>query len=292
METTVEGSPVFARLIGGAELRSLAGTDEAEQALAECVARLCEVARRSGRVVKALREKVLVLADSPEAAAEIASALHACTAAMPSVHGVRFAVAVGFHHGQVIRLVDDVFGGSVNLAARLAEQAVARSILTTEATARRLGAQYRCAMRRLGNVRLRGFSDALDLCELDLGGDGEATVAPASRPAARRVQRLRLVQGDHQQYVLGEESEIVIGRDVACDLVVHNDLASRRHCTIERRADRYVLTDHSANGTWVTAGSSETRLHRDELALGPRGLIVLGEQGAVRSAIAYASEDA
>jgi FHA domain-containing protein len=45
---------------------------------------------------------------------------------------------------------------------------------------------------------------------------------------------------------------IAIGRDATCDIVVDNIGASRRHATIERTSDGYVLADlKSHNGTFV-----------------------------------------
>lgn len=45
---------------------------------------------------------------------------------------------------------------------------------------------------------------------------------------------------------------ISIGRDTSCDIVIENIGASRRHATIERTTDGYVLADlKSHNGTYV-----------------------------------------
>ena len=45
---------------------------------------------------------------------------------------------------------------------------------------------------------------------------------------------------------------ISIGRDTSCDIVIENIGASRRHATIEKTADGYVLADlKSHNGTFV-----------------------------------------
>jgi len=45
----------------------------------------------------------------------------------------------------------------------------------------------------------------------------------------------------------------MIGRGPDCELVISEPKASRQHCTVERRQDRFVLQDHSTNGTYVTA---------------------------------------
>ena len=62
------------------------------------------------------------------------------------------------------------------------------------------------------------------------------------------------------------------------DVVVGGRKASRRHARIERRRDKFVLADHSSNGTWVQfAGEAEVVvLRREELILRAGGFIGLG----------------
>ncbi len=49
-----------------------------------------------------------------------------------------------------------------------------------------------------------------------------------------------------------DKTMVAIGRDATCDIVIDNIGASRRHATIERTTEGYVLTDlKSHNGTFV-----------------------------------------
>ena len=79
--------------------------------------------------------------------------------------------------------------------------------------------------------------------------------------------------------IASREKEIFsIGRDEGCNLVVHDEQASRQHCTIERRKDKFVLKDVSTNGTYVTIdGDKEMELDREELMLSRRGWITFGQ---------------
>jgi hypothetical protein len=53
--------------------------------------------------------------------------------------------------------------------------------------------------------------------------------------------------------------------------------ASRHHCTIERRKDKFVLVDLSTNGTYLTVeGEKEVLLQHEEFVLRKRGSITLG----------------
>jgi adenylate cyclase len=59
--------------------------------------------------------------------------------------------------------------------------------------------------------------------------------------------------------------------------VIADRKASRLHARIERRRDKFVLIDHSSNGTYVTVqGEAEIALRREELALRGRGQISFG----------------
>ena len=54
--------------------------------------------------------------------------------------------------------------------------------------------------------------------------------------------------------------------------------ASRAHGKIERRLDKFILTDHSANGTFVTIeGDKEIVLRREEFTLRGHGWIAFGQ---------------
>ena len=62
------------------------------------------------------------------------------------------------------------------------------------------------------------------------------------------------------------------------DLVVPDRMASRTHCVIERRQDKYFLVDRSANGTFLSVdGDREVVLRREEAMLRSHGFIALGQ---------------
>src|SRR5258706_9498088 len=92
---------------------------------------------------------------------------------------------------------------------------------------------------------------------------------------------LRLVHRGRELVRRRDGDKIVLGRAADCDLPVADSMASRRHCTIERRGDKWVLKDHSTNGTYVTVtGDTELWLRREEFALIKHGRIGLGQASA------------
>ena len=55
-------------------------------------------------------------------------------------------------------------------------------------------------------------------------------------------------------------------------------MASRTHGKIELRRDKFVLIDHSANGTYVKLGNNpEVLLRREEYVLSGSGQIAFGQ---------------
>jgi adenylate cyclase len=172
-----------------------------------------------------------------------------------------------------------VFGDTVNLASRLVEQAANGQILLTDETAKQLSALYRPWMRRLGEVEIKGRSDAVELCELVWRADDSATLYAKKRAQERPVQAvLTLRYRDTKMVRRREKDAITLGRDELSGLVIHEDQASRHHCTIERRQDKFVLVDVSTNGTYVMVdGEQEVLLQREEFTLRKHGYISFGQ---------------
>jgi len=271
-----EAAVLFAEIRGAAELQARAG-DAAQQTIGACLDLIQAVATRT-RVVKRFGARLMLLADSADTAARVATAMQVALRADPAAEAEKLGLGIGFHFGPVIQDNVDVFGDTVNLAARLVEQAAQGQILLADGTAQQVQPPYRRSIRRLYPVRLKGFEEELTLCEIVWRGDEAATFHPfdAVSPPARA--RLTLVYRGKKLVLRRTVEEITIGRDAACKLWVDGEHASRHHCTIERRRDRFVLADKSTNGTFVTfEGEPEFALRRDELSLRKRGWISFGQ---------------
>ena len=79
----------------------------------------------------------------------------------------------GLNHGPVLRRGNDVFGSTVNIAARIAALATPGQLLTTQPVAD-VAAASGIVVRELGNVALRSIADHVPLYSIEL--------APASDP--------------------------------------------------------------------------------------------------------------
>jgi hypothetical protein len=233
-----------------------------------------------GRVVKTIGDEVMALFPTPESAAVAASQIQAQTDLLPIVGGMKLGVRIGFHSGPVIQKDNDVFGDTVNLAARLVAQATREQIITSAETAQELGEGYKERTRGLYAITVKGKADDIGLCELIWRYDGATTVVlrPKSAAAKPKTVMIRLKYRGKELVRRRDNDSVTLGRDETSGLQIMEDKCSRHHCTIERRGDKFVLKDHSTNGTYVTIGEEdEVLLQRDEIALRKKGWISFGQ---------------
>ena len=275
---------VFADVSGSTQIYEKQGDTVGHRTVGAAVEAMRKAtAGAGGRVVKTIGDEVMAAFGSADAAARAAVQMHVLVGELPEVAGTRLALRIGFHGGPVLQKANDIFGDTVNLAARLAGQAQAGQIITSRETAETLGPEMQLMARHLYGVNLKGKSEEIELCELVWRIDGAATVVlsklrpkPAAKPSV-----LKLTYQGRALVRRRDGDKIVLGRDADCELPVGDTMASRRHCTIERRGDKWVLKDHSTNGTYVTIeGEQELWLRREELTLLRRGRIGTGQSAA------------
>jgi class 3 adenylate cyclase len=279
MEANRKTTVMFASFIGTSSVIEAAGESAARDAFARCIERIGGAATScGGRVAKTMHDKAMVLVATPDGAADAAVAIHTAVGEFPAVAAVKLALGIGFHYGSVIQKATDVFGDTVNLASRLGEQAAKGQIITTLETGELFSPIYRPWMRKLGTIDVKGRTDQVEICELVWRADDSATLVTKRRTTTQGVLKLKLKYRGIEVVRRREKDAAVVGREQDCGLVVDNDQVSRHHCTIERRGDKFVLTDTSSNGTYVTIqGEPEVLLQREELMLSKRGWIAFGQ---------------
>lgn len=113
-------------------------------------------------------------------------------------------------------------------------------------------------------------------------GDITRKLEHTRRAPAQAKVHLRLKYGATElSTAQAQLASVRVGRDLGCDLFIPEPLASRHHCTLERRGGAYVLRDHSTNGSFVTEeGGEEIRVLFDEALLGRHGWLSFGQPRA------------
>lgn len=274
---------LFADVSGSTSLYETMGDATALEAVSACLeaARLATEAA-GGRIIKTIGDEVMCLFPDPDAAASAAVDMQGRIDALPAVQGHKLGLRIGFHQGPVLQRDDDVFGDTVNLAARLVAQAKKGEIILSSETAAQLGPVFHAMVRELHAITVRGKAEEVALAELVWKRDADATVYAGGRAKARSPRRsLRLKYRGREVIRRREADAISVGRDPASGLFIDDDMASREHCSIERRQDLFVLRDHSTNGTYVTVeGDAELLVRRSEVTLRKHGWIAFGQPRA------------
>ena len=287
-EASRQTTVLFADVTGSTKLYEAAGDALAAEAIGRCLEKLRLSAEATGgRVVKTMGDSVMALFSNPDAAASAAARMQVAIESLPPLGDIKLGVRIGFHAGPVIQRDNDIYGDTVNVAYRLHEQAKKGQVLTSDDTASLLPQLLRNSTRLLYSVQVKGKAEDVALCEL-VWRQSPDTTDLATTVAVLRIPlaRLRLKYlGEDIARRRGSDS-LLIGRDAGCDLVVADTKASRQHCTIERRQDRFLLRDHSTNGTFVTVvDEMEVVLQREEFPLRKRGWIAFGQPRAGTSDI-------
>jgi adenylate cyclase len=97
----------------------------------------------------------------------------------------------------------------------------------------------------------------------------------------KQSSELELRSGEAVWHLQESGAALLLGRDVGCQVVVTDRMASRQHARIEHRQGKFMLTDLSTNGTFVTfEGESEISLRREEVMLRGTGRIAFGRSSS------------
>lgn len=280
---------LFADVSGSTKLYETAGDAAALQGISGCLAAARKATEAAGgRVVKTIGDEIMAVFPRPDAAAVAAAEMQGKIDALPEVAGTKLGVRIGFHHGPVLQQEGDLFGDTVNLASRLTEQAKKFEIITSAETAAQLGPIFRRQVRTLHSIPLKGKSDEVAIAELIWRMDDNATVFAGSHKMRALSGALRLKYKGREVVRRRDDDTIMLGREVSNGLLIEDPKASRQHCTIERRQDKFVLKDHSTNGTYVTLeDGTEVLLQREELTLRKHGWIACGQPRASTEAVEF-----
>lgn len=289
---------VFADVSGSTTLYEKLGDAEALRAVERCVQEMERATViNKGRVVKTIGDEVMALFDSAAQGMQAASEMQQRIDQLPLLgDGVKLSIRAGLHFGPAIVENGDVFGDTVNTAARMAGLAKAGQIITTADTVAALPELLRASCREIDALAVKGKAECVRVCEVIWQEGAELTMMSGhALPAATVDPKLRLHYGGNEIVVDAAHPKVTLGRDLGCDIVVSDPRASRTHARIERRRDKFVLVDISSNGTYVTFRSEpELALKREEVILRGSGQIVFGQAASAHQpgeVLKFAVED-
>lgn len=201
---------------------------------------------------------------------------------------------IGMESGEVVEINGDCYGDAVNSAARLADLAGAKQILTSQRVVDALPSERQSEFSSLGPMFLRGKDEATQVYRIDWQKktevDLDATMVGVSFKQALRTQELHLSFAGKIVKLQQSGSAIKsvqMGRAASCELEISDPRVSRTHASVHVRGNQFVLSDASSYGTWVYAGgqSEPTALRRTDCVLVGGGEISLGCERTADNAV-------
>jgi len=271
---------LFADIAGSTRLYEVLGDTRALELIGRTLEDLAQVcSQHAGEVIKTVGDELLcVFADAPTAV-QAATDMQLAVAKHSEMSPMPIAVRIGFHFGEVLRTDTDVFGDTVNVAARVVSLAKGAQILSTGDTIGLLSPAMQAAARPIDAFTLRGKESPLLIHEVVWKWDSNLTMMDTPGNEAPPVVRKLILEHFGEEHEVDESrNSLLLGREAQSDVVLTHRKSSRVHARIEQRRDKFVLVDLSTNGTFVLFdGDKELFVRREELPLRANGTLSCGE---------------
>ena len=282
---------VFADVAGSSRLYKELGDDEANARISQLVAEMEHITRDlGGTVVKTIGDEIM---------AHFPRAEDACEATVRFQRLGTLALRIGLDYGRVIEKDADIFGKAVNDAAAVVKIARGRQIIVTEQVLEQIPPDNQLQFAYYDTARLKGDEKMTRLHRIDWEQGGsrmtqsvQATVIMAADSEQQTSLTITLPGGD-EMTLTREDLPVHLGRDHRqCRIAVDSSLVSRDHCHLDYQSGKFVLVDHSTNGTWVRNNEGrQVFLKREALPLMGEGRLSVGEDfgGSDQAVFLYAS---
>ncbi len=283
---TINCVVMFADVAGSTAMYENMGDDLARERISKALNALISISQRhKGKLVKTIGDEILVYFTDIDMAVYAAKAIQETLEDDRSPETIGVSIRIGMQYGSTILENDDIFGDTVNVAARVTSMAKARQILCTQEIAFMVkNAELSNNMRPYDRLRVKGKNEHLDVYLYAWEEEGDmtnmATASNFTNPAHHtQVKKLVLKYEGKSHTIAVATDSYVLGRGKDCELIIKGDLISRHHSRIEHRRGKFIITDQSTNGTFVrTTEGQELFLRREEFTLFGSGHISLGKK--------------
>ncbi|RJP84043.1 MAG: adenylate/guanylate cyclase domain-containing protein [Desulfobacteraceae bacterium] len=278
---------LFADIAKSTAIYETLGDQRAQTLIESCLTLLKKVTGKfNGVVIKTIGDELMctfpTARDAVSAAKEmnqtltLASVVDDPACRPPNIY-------VGIHYGPVILEKGDVFGDTVNVAARIAGFKKQRQILISEQTADALPPDLRSSVKCVDHTTIKGKTGEFTVYEFIWEAqDLTIIVSQPMESLFSREQPAKLELVFHSQTVtIGPEKHgVSLGRQTHNDIVIDTQYASRSHARIEYRRGKFFLMDQSSNGTYILYPATGDTFHirQEEIQLNGSGIICPGRQ--------------
>jgi adenylate cyclase len=271
---------LFADICRSSRLYELMGDEAANAIIKGCLLQLSGVVcQYGGQLVKEIGDEVMAVFPQADATVNAAIEMQEKINLYSASNGLQIGLRIGLNFGPVILDNDDVFGNTVNAAARMAKFAKSGQIITNQATIKVLPTAFQSQTRLMDRIPSPGKTERMSVYQI-IWERRELTSA-RTYLGGSIITFTTVLQLTHHSKVVPikpDQSGFTIGRNPENDLMVCDDYTSRQHAQIDFRKGKFILIDQSTNGTFIVRpDGSHIFIHREESVLQDQGWIGLGE---------------
>ena len=283
---TINCVVMFADVAGSTAMYENMGDDLARERISKSLDALISITKsNSGNLVKTIGDEILVYFMDADMAMFAARSIQETMEDDRAPETIGVSIRIGMQFGSAILEDNDIYGDTVNVAARITSIAKARQILCGKELAFLLqNIELTNRTRPFDRLRVKGRQEPLDVYMFNWEEDSDvtnmATASSFTNPAKHhQAKNLTLTCGKNKFDINNTTTSFMLGRSIDCELIVQGELISRYHSKVEHRRGKFIITDQSTNGTFIkTEDGLDIFLRREELALYGAGYISLGRQ--------------
>jgi class 3 adenylate cyclase len=283
---TVTCVVMFADVAGSTAIYENLGDELARERISNSLNTLISTStRHGGSLVKTIGDEILVYFLDVDQAMFAAREIQEVMEDDRSPETIGVSIRIGMQYGSAILENDDIFGDTVNVAARIASMAKARQILCTKELAFMLKeTELANNVRPFDRLRVKGRQEPVDIYiyvwEEEEDMTNMAARSSFTNPGKHhQAKTVTLTYEECKHVIPNSTTSYILGRGGDCELVILGELISRYHSKIEYRRGKFVISDQSTNGTFIkTMEGQEIFLRREEFALFGSGYVSLGKE--------------
>ncbi len=275
---------LFADISGSTSLYETLGDEAAHSIIGECLSMLTITVRlHDGKIVKTMGDGIMCSFNDAADAADTAIAMNQVIDQIADRKTNRHIVPdirIGFHTGPVLLDENDIFGDTVNVAARMASLAKPRQIATTKPTVDSLPDFLKEKAGFFDRTTIKGKGGEFDIYEIVWEESNKTVIMKAEKPEQEYENIMNIVSEEGKISVDKSNPTITIGRQGHNTITINDIRVSRSHCRIEYHKGKFIFIDQSSNGSYIHNMDGYTAyIHNDESVLGVSGFICLGHDG-------------
>jgi len=283
---TVTCVVMFADVAGSTAMYENMGDDLARERISKSLNTLISTStRHGGSLVKTIGDEILVYFLDVDQAIYAAREIQEIMEDDSSPETIGVSIRIGMQYGSAILEKNDIFGDTVNVAARIAAMAKARQILCTKELAFMLKEpELANNVRPFDRLRVKGRQEPVDIYIYVWEEEEDMTNLAArssfTNPGKHHLAKKIILTYENNKYSIpNTTTSYILGRGGDCELVIKGELISRHHSKFEHRRGKFIITDQSTNGTFIkTMEGQEIFLRREDFALFGSGYISLGKE--------------